>query len=143
MNSETRLVQSEKQATQVVHRDAADGDTRYPYEEPYTHNRGLFAWIKGEKVLIWTIALLLGQAIARIITALMDDIVEPSFNRAFGDPDNKSPTVSVLGAKLKLRHFIVAIIQFLIIITIAYALSGSGRHEPAYYRPINAPAQAQ
>jgi len=120
--------------------DQSNVETRYPYEEPQSRSRGLFAWIKGEKVLIWTIALLLGQAIARIITALMDDIIEPAFNRAFGDPDNESPAVTVLGAKLKLRHFIVAIIQFLIIITIAYALSGSGRHEPAYYRPIDAPA---
>lgn len=119
---------------------AIETPARYPHEEPYSRNRGLFAWIRGEKVLIWTIALLLGQAIGKIINSLMDDIVEPAFNRAFGDPENKSPTVNVLGAKLRLRHFVVAIIQFLIIITIAYALSGSGRSEPGYYRPIDAPA---
>ena len=80
------------------------------------------------------VALLLSHAIARIVTAMMEDVVEPMFNRAFNDPDNTRPATTVLGAKLKIRHFLVALFQFIAIILIAYALSNRGSYDPAFYR---------
>jgi len=107
----------------------------YPIVEHEGARRGLWSWLRGEKVLIWTVALLLGHAIARLINALAEDVIEPAFDRAFGDPDNKRPAMNILGAKIKVRHFFVAIVQFVLIIAIAYALSNGGRRDPAHFRP--------
>lgn len=99
--------------------------------------RGLIRWLRSDRVLVWTVALLLGAAIARLVNALAEDMIEPALNRAFGDPNNDKPTTNVFGANLKVRHFAIAIIQFLFIVVIAYALSKEGTYEPARYTDPN------
>lgn len=120
-----------------TNRVTAPSLTRYPHAEPSKNRNGIISWLRGDRVMVWTVALLLGHAIARIINALMSDILEPAFNRAFGDPDNERPETTIFGAKIKVRHFIMAIVQFIIIISIAYALSGSGRVDPSHYQPLD------
>ena len=127
----------------VADNSASEKRNRYPVSTSESGGTGvvdqeksIFGWLRADKVLVWTIALLLGHAIARLVNSLMEDVIEPAFNAAFHDPANEKPATTILGAKIKLRHFIVAIIQFILIIVIAYALSGNGRREPAYYKHI-------
>lgn len=115
--------------------------TRDPF--PYATSdkkvtRGIWAWLRGDRVMIWVVALLIGQAIARIVSSLMEDVLEPIFNRAFNDPDNEHPTVSIFGAKIRVRHFLMALFQFILIIVIAYAFSSRGAFDPAFFQPHDA-----
>lgn len=106
----------------------------FPYSTERPIERNVLSWIRGERVVVWLVALLLGQAITRIVASLTEDVIEPMFNRAFNDPDNERPAINILGAKIRFRHFVMAIFQFVLIIAIAYALSDNGRYDPAYYQ---------
>lgn len=115
--------------------DAPSVRDPFPYSTDGPPARGIWAWLRGDRVMIWVVALLIGQAIARIVAALMEDVLEPIFNRAFNDPDNEHPTVSIFGAKIRVRHFLVALFQFLFIVIIAYAFSNRGAYDPAFFKP--------
>lgn len=106
--------------------------SRFPYETE-KQTRGFFAWLTGENIIIWTIAILLGNAIGRLVNSFFEDIFDPIIRTALNDPDNKRPTVKILGVNMRLRALFVTILQFIVILLIAYLLSQHGRYDPGRF----------
>lgn len=106
--------------------------SRYPYEAE-KQNRGFFAWLSGENIIIWTIAILLGNAIGRLVNSFFEDVFDPIIRTALHDPDNKRPTVKIFGVDMRVRALFMTILQFIVILLIAYLLSQHGRYDPGHF----------
>ncbi len=106
--------------------------SRFPYETP-NKGRGLFAWLSGENIVIWTIAILLGNAIGRLVNSFFEDVFDPIVRTALHDPDNKHPTVKIFGVNMRIRALFMTILQFIVIMLIAYLLSQHGKYDPGNF----------
>lgn len=110
--------------------------SRFPYETENRH-RGFLTWVQGDRVIIWTIAILLGNAIGRVVNSFFEDVFDPVLRTALNDPSNKNPTTRILGVNVRLRSIFMALLQFIMIMIIAYLLSRRGSKDPGRFTTRN------
>lgn len=81
---------------------------------------GFFEFIRKRGVVGLAIGFMLGGAISKTVTALVDDVINPLVGLALGSVGLSEATWTIGEAELKWGHFVSAIVDFVIVALIVY-----------------------
>lgn len=82
---------------------------------------GFLDFIREQGVVGLAVGFLLGGAVSKVVTALINDIVNPALGILFGVADElKAASISVGSAKILWGDFVSVVIDFLIVALVVY-----------------------
>jgi large-conductance mechanosensitive channel len=85
--------------------------------------KSLFSWLKNEKILIIVLGVMIGDAVSRVVVKFVEKVFNPMAEQVLGIDPNKQHFVEIWGAKIQSRAFLLSIIEFALIILLAYIIS--------------------
>jgi len=90
---------------------------------PSPHNTSLVEWLKKEKVFVIVLAVLIGEAVGKLLMRFSEHISTPLLRLALREDPTNVSYVQLGTAKLQVRGFLVSFVEFIFIVVLAYALT--------------------
>lgn len=85
--------------------------------------KSLFRWLKHEKILIIVLGVMIGDAVSRIVVRFTEQIFTPIARSLLNEDPDDSRYVQIGKAKIQVRAFVVSLIEFLLVIAIAFFIA--------------------
>lgn len=83
--------------------------------------KGFIEFIREQGVIGLAVGFILGGAVAKVVSALVTDLVNPFVGLALGSGKGlESASFKILGAKFMYGHFISVLLDFVIIASVVY-----------------------
>ena len=93
----------------------------YMSEKAKAHSDGFFNFLRQQGLIGLAVAFILGQAITRVIQALVNDIINPLLGIALGTTGNLADAkIKILGATVAWGDFVNTLIDFIVIALVVY-----------------------
>ncbi len=83
--------------------------------------KGFIEFIREQGVVGLAVGFILGGAVAKVVSALVTDLVNPIVGLALGSGKGlESAAFKVLGAKFMYGHFVSVLLDFIIVASVVY-----------------------
>ena len=86
-------------------------------------SRGLKDWLLDERVITIVIGVMLADGVTRILGAFSENVAAPMVRALINDDGDEPHLVHVGKETLNVRRVFVTVIEFVLVVAIAYALS--------------------